>query len=147
MWVYNGTEFTSEMIDEYLGFVYLLTDLTNGKKYIGKKKFWSKVTKAPLKGKTRKRRSVKESDWKNYYGSSAETQALVEEFGGERFSREILHLCETAGVMGYLELKEQMDRQVLLDDSYYNGIIQARIHRNHVKKLKKEFTNSNSCVE
>ncbi len=137
MWIYNGEEFTSEMIGDYLGFVYLLTDTHNGKKYIGKKKFWSKVTKAPLKGKTRKRRSVKESDWKTYYGSSAETQALVEEFGSSRFRREILHLCETAGVMGYLELKEQMDREVLLDDSYYNGIIQARIHRSHVKKLKK----------
>jgi len=137
MWIYNGEEFTSEMIGDYLGFVYLLTDTHNDKKYIGKKKFWSKVTKAPLKGKTRKRRSVKESDWANYFGSSAETQALVEEFGPGRFRREILHLCETAGVMGYLELKEQMDREVLLDDSYYNGIIQARIHRSHVKKLKK----------
>lgn len=137
MWIYKGEEFTSEMIGNYLGFVYLLTDTHNGKKYIGKKKFWSKVTKAPLKGKTRKRRSVKESDWKTYYGSSVETQALVEEFGASRFHREILHLCETAGVMGYLELKEQMDREVLLDDDYYNGIIQARIHRSHVKKLKK----------
>jgi hypothetical protein len=137
MWIYNGEEFTSEMIGDCLGFVYLLTDTHNGKKYVGKKKFWSKVTKAPLKGKTRKRRSVKESDWSNYFGSSTETQALVEEFGPSRFRREILHLCETAGVMGYLELKEQMDREVLLDDSYYNGIIQARIHRSHVKKLKK----------
>lgn len=137
MWIYNGEQFTSEMIGNNLGFVYCLTDTVNGKKYIGKKKFWSKITRPPLKGKTRKRKEIKESDWQNYFGSSTETQALVEEFGASRFHREILHLCETAGIMGYLELKEQMDRQVLLDDSYYNGIIQARIHRNHVKKLKK----------
>lgn len=137
MWIYNGEQFTSEMIGNNLGFVYCLTDTVNGKKYIGKKKFWSKITRPPLKGKTRKRREIKESDWQNYFGSSTETQALVEEFGADRFHREILHLCETAGIMGYLELKEQMDRQVLLDDSYYNGIIQARIHRSHVKKLKK----------
>jgi len=137
MWIYNGEQFTSEMIGNNLGFVYCLTDTVNGKKYIGKKKFWSKITRPPLKGKTRKRREIKESDWQNYFGSSSETQALVEEFGASRFHREILHLCETAGIMGYLELKEQMDRQVLLDDNYYNGIIQARIHRSHVKKLKK----------
>jgi len=137
MWIYNGEQFTSDMIGNNLGFVYCLTDAVNGKKYIGKKKFWSKITRPPLKGKTRKRREIKESDWQNYFGSSSETQALVEEFGAARFHREILHLCETAGIMGYLELKEQMDRQVLLDDNYYNGIIQARIHRSHVKKLKK----------
>jgi hypothetical protein len=146
MWFYKGSEFTSEMIGKNLGFVYVLTDLENGKKYVGKKKFWSKITRPPLKGKTRKRKEIRESDWQNYFGSSLETQALVEQFGAQRFHREILHLCETAGVMGYLELKEQVDRNVLLDDSYYNGIIQARIHRSHVKSLKNMFTNEKNVV-
>lgn len=137
MWIYKGEEFTSDMIGDYVGFVYCLTDTANGKKYIGKKKFHRKITRPPLKGKKRKRRSIVESDWQTYYGSSPETKALVEECGEARFDREILHLCFTLGVMSYMELKEQVDREVLLSDEYYNGIIQARIHHSHVKTLKK----------
>lgn len=136
MWLYNGEEFTSEMIDKYVGFVYIITDLSNSKKYVGKKLFQSKRKLAPLKGKTRKRTKILESDWMNYYGSSEEVKQLVEERGTENFKREILHLCDTRGIMSYLEAKEQFDRNVLLDDSYYNGIIQCKIHRSHVKALK-----------
>ena len=35
--------------------------------------------------------------------------------------------CESRGVMSYLEAKEQFDREVLLNDDYYNGIINVRI--------------------
>jgi hypothetical protein len=136
MWLYNGKEFTSEMIGDYIGFVYVITDVTNGKKYIGKKIFKSKRKLQPLKGKTRRRTKVAESDWQDYFGSSDEVKSLVEEHGSNNFVREILHLCNTKGEMGYLEAKTQFDRNVLLDDSYYNGIISCRIHRSHVKSLK-----------
>lgn len=136
MWYYEGKEFTSEDIGEYMGFVYIITDKTNEKKYVGKKLFKSKRRLPPLKGKTRRRTKVVESDWQDYFGSSDEVKMLVEEHGRDNFHREILHLCDTKGVMSYLEAKEQFDRNVLLDDSYYNGIIQCKIHRSHVKKLK-----------
>jgi hypothetical protein len=136
MWLYNGEEFTSEMIGDYVGFVYIITDKTNGKKYVGKKIFKSKRKLQPLKGKTRRRTKVVESDWQDYFGSSDEVKSLVEEHGRDSFVREILHLCSTKGEMGYMEAKEQFDRNVLLDDTYYNGIIQCKIHRSHVKSLK-----------
>ena len=137
MWTLGGVEFTSEMIEDYIGFVYCITDLRNNKKYIGKKLFTSTRRLAPLKGKSRKRVVKKESDWQDYYGSSEEVKLLVEELGPSNFKREILHLCNTKGELSYMELKEQMDREVLLDDSYYNGILQVKIHRSHVKNLKK----------
>lgn len=136
MWYYGDIEFTSEMINDYTGFVYVITDLNNKKKYVGKKLFNSTRRLAPLKGKTRKRKVVKESDWKDYFGSSEEVKLILEENGRESFHREIIHLCGSKGEMSYLEAKEQFDREVLLSDEYYNGIINCKIHRTHVKGLK-----------
>lgn len=137
MWYYKGKEFTSDDIGDYIGFVYIIYDLSNNKKYVGKKKFQSKTRRPPLKGKTRKRTVIKESDWMDYYGSSEEVKLLVEQQGRDNFHREILHLCNTLGEMSYLELDEQMKREVLLNEEYYNEFVGAKIHSNHVKNLKK----------
>jgi hypothetical protein len=135
MWYYENVEFTSEMIEDCVGFVYVISELSSSKKYVGKKLFKSKRKLPPLKGKTRKRTVIKESDWMDYYGSSDEVKALVETLGASNFHREILHLCMSKGEMSYLEAKEQFDRDVLLSSEYYNGIINCKIHRNHVKRL------------
>lgn len=135
MWTYNGEEFTSDMIEDYVGFVYIITNLETNMKYVGKKLFMSTRRLAPLKGKTRKRKVVKESDWMSYYGSSEEVKTLVEELGVNSFKREILHLCNKKGEMSYLELYEQVVRNALMSDDYYNGIVQAKIHRSHVKNI------------
>jgi hypothetical protein len=132
-WTYEDKPFTSEDIGDYIGFVYLLTD-PKGKKYVGKKLFVSKRKLPPLKGKTRRRTKISESDWKNYYGSSEEVQNLIE--SDIHFKREILHLCKTKGELSYMELVEQIERKVLLKNDYYNGIIQVKIHASHVRNLK-----------
>lgn len=136
MWYYNGEEFTSEMIGDYVGFVYIITDLSNNKKYVGKKTLISKRRLPPLKGKTRRRIKIVESDWQNYFGSSEEVKILVEDRGRDQFKREILHLCKGKGEMSYLELKEQVDRRVLFSDEYYNEFIGCKIHSKHVSSLK-----------
>ena len=135
MWFYKGEVFTSEMIEDYVGFVYLITDKSNNKKYVGKKLLTSKRKLAPLKGKTRKRTVVKETDWQKYYGSSEKVKLMVEEKGVDNFHREILYLCMSKGQLGYVEAKYQFENDVLLRDDYYNGIIQCKIHRNHVRSL------------
>ena len=138
MWSYNGEEFTSEMIEDNMGFVYIVTDKKTKMKYIGKKGFFSKVTKPPLKGKKRKRRSFKESDWKKYCGSSEAVKLLVEENGLDHFDREILYLCKTKGELNYMELREQILREVLLKpDEYHNAFVGGKIHRAHIKALWK----------
>jgi hypothetical protein len=138
MWIYEGNEFTSDMIDDNFGFVYEITDLDNGKKYIGKKWFWNTRKRPPLKGKTRKRIVKIESDWKDYFGSSEEVKSLVEESGRDRFDRKILRLCKTKGECTYFEAKLQFDNDVLLRDDYYNEFIGCKIHSKHVSTLKND---------
>ena len=137
MWIYKGETFTSEMIEDWVGFVYLITDKSNDMKYVGKKLLTSKRKLPPLKGKKRRRTVIKETDWMNYYGSSEEVKLMVEEKGADNFHREILTLCKSKGELGYLEAKYQFENDVLLRDDFYNGIIQCKIHRNHVRSLKK----------
>ena len=86
----------------------------------------------PLKGKKRKRIQVKESDWKDYYGSNEEVKDLVESHGGDRFIRRVLRLCKTKGELSYYEAKEQFDRDVLFDPMYYNEFIGLKVHSKHL---------------
>ena len=125
-WTYQGKTIES-IPEEYEGFVYLITNTTNGQKYIGKKLAKFKTTKPPLKGKKNKRRGYKESDWQDYWGSSDNLQADVEALGPQNFTREILYMCNGRGEMSYLEAREQFDRRVLESDEYYNGIINVRV--------------------
>ena len=131
-WLYEGQPFDSDMIGDYVGFVYLITNLQNDKKYIGKKWFWSTKKLPPLKGKKRKRTVVKESDWKQYYGSSEEVKLLLEQLGKDNFKQEILRLCKTKGECTYYEAKFQFDFDVLLRDDYYNEFIGCKIHSKHL---------------
>ena len=140
MWYYQGSVFTEESIGENVGFIYLITELDTQKQYIGKKIFFNKVSKKPLKGKTRRRISKKESDWQNYYGSSDELRALVGEKGTANYHREIIRLCESKSSMGYWESYEIFIRHALLQpEKYYNSWVSARINRNQMKALINEF--------
>ena len=135
-WTFNNKPFDSDVIKDYVGFVYEVYDTQTEMKYIGKKKFWSRVTRPPLKGKKNKRRSLKESDWQSYYGSSEEVKQLVENTGEWRIKRKIIRLCKTAGEMSYYEMKEQIDNDVLLKpEEYYNAFVGGKIHRRHLGHL------------
>tara|TARA_Y100000389_G_scaffold68099_1_gene64521 strand:+ start:601 stop:1029 length:429 start_codon:yes stop_codon:yes gene_type:complete len=125
-WTYKGKP-VDDLPEDCEGFVYLITNITNEQKYIGKKLARFKVTRPPLKGRKNKRRSSKESDWRTYWGSSDHLNADVKELGEDKFTREILYYCQSRGMLSYLEAKEQFDREVLLTDEYYNGIINVRI--------------------
>ena len=136
-WTYKGTLFTSDMIGANYGFVYIITNLENGKQYIGKKFFYSKKTKV-VKNKTNegktKRKFKTESDWQSYYGSSDTLKEDVLRKGRSVFHREIIHLCISKGECSYYEAKEQFENNVLLDDNYYNSWIQCKIHKTHIQK-------------
>ena len=135
MWTYQNKPFEpdEDELSQWVGFVYLITELDTNKKYVGKKFFWSIRKLPPLKGQKRKRTKKAQSDWKDYYGSSEELKLLVEKKGGDAYHREILRLCKTKGECSYYEAKEQFDRDVLLRDDYYNAFIGCKIHAKHIK--------------
>lgn len=142
-WTYNG-EPISQIPEGYIGFVYLITNLTNNKKYIGKKLAQFRKSRPPLKGKKNRRKYTVESDWKDYWGSSDRLNEDVTNLGTEKFTREILYFCKSKAELSYLELFEQVKRNVLASDEYYNGIINVRISSSEaLKKLLTEMQNNN----
>ena len=135
MWLYNGKEVSDEVVQEYVAFVYLITNLVNNKRYIGKKLF-NFTRRKSIKGKTRKKRVTKESDWKTYFGSNEELNKDVLELGEDKFKREILVLCKSKGTANYWEAKLQMESSVLeKPDEYYNQWIIVKVHRSHIKSV------------
>ncbi len=142
-WTYQGNPIQT-LPEDCEGFVYLITNTTSGKMYVGKKLAKFKKTRPPLKGRINKRRSKVESDWKEYWGSSDHLNADVTELGEDKFTREILYICKTRGVMSYLEAREQFERRVLESDEYYNGIINVRVGGSRI--LKEELKNYNKAI-
>ena len=149
-WSYKGSPFNPdyEALQGWQCFVYIITDDT-GRSYVGVKQFHKKVTRPPLKGKKNKRRSIAESDWKSYVGSSVSLQEKIKEIGYDALQqREILHLCRTKGDGSYMEAKEQFDRGVLWDDKYYNGIINLRTSEKHLsEELKEKLRNDHRATK
>ncbi len=134
-WHYQN-RLVEEIPEGYIGFVYLITNLKTGQKYIGKKLAQFKKTKPPLKGKKLKRRSTVESDWREYYGSSDRLNADLQQLGPENFTREILYYCKSKAEMSYLEAREQFERRVLESDDYYNGIINVRVGGSNILRQR-----------
>jgi len=137
-WYYKG-EVVTELPEDCIGYVYCIENLTNGRKYIGKKlaKFSKTTYKTiTLKNGTKKKKKIRskiDSDWQEYYGSSPNLTADINTLGKDNFSREILYYCKSKAETSYIEAREQFDRKVLESDEYYNGQISVRVHGSHIK--------------
>ena len=128
-----------DLPEDCVGFVYLITNNTTGRKYIGKKlaKF-SRTTyrMVKLKNGKKKRKKIRgkiESDWQTYYGSNTELNKDIERLGAGNFTREILYYCKSKAECSYIEAREQFTNKVLESDDWYNGHIQVRVHGSHIK--------------
>jgi hypothetical protein len=137
-WLFENQQIEA-LPEDCVGFVYLITNLTTGRKYIGKKlaKF-SKTTykTVKLKNGTKKKKRIKskiDSDWLTYYGSNDELNKDIQTLGSDKFKREILYYCKSKSECSYIEAREQFRHQVLESDDYYNGQISVRVHGSHIK--------------
>lgn len=129
MWLYEDKQFDIDTSNEYYGFVYLITNKIDGKKYIGRKYFTRAAIKQ-VKGKKKKIR--KESNWKEYWGSSSRLLEDIDRLGPENFTKEILRLCKTRGECNYWEAKIQFEHDVLTKDEYYNDNIMMKFTRKNI---------------
>ena len=129
-WIFNGSPFVSEDINDLYGFVYRITNLQSGKQYIGRKYFWS--FRKP-RGKSRRVKS--ESDWKRYYGSSKELADDVATQGKISFKRDILSLHKSKGLTNFEETRQLFLNNVLTEamsdgtPAFYNSNILGRYMR------------------
>ena len=112
------------------GFVYLITNLENGKKYIGKKTFWER-----RKDKKTGRRKKKESSWRDYFGSCEELIEDVKRLGKDKFRREILYLCPHKKSMSFYETMEQFKRDVILREDYYNTNVEGKFFSSEADRI------------
>jgi len=130
MWLYEGKEF--EYDDQWYGFIYLIENLVNGKRYIGRKF----LTKAGYKTVNKKRKKIRvESDWADYYGSSPALAKDIEIFGHDKFKRTILRLCKSRGECNYFEAKLIFETDAVLDGNYYNNWVSCKVQASHVRAL------------
>lgn len=143
-WIYNNTAVTDDIVDGYIGFVYIIRNLISGKAYIGKKRLTKKTTKPPLKGTKRKRVTITSSDWRNYFGSNDDLLADVKELGSDKFERKILRLCKSLGECSYFEAKYQFSSDCILSEEYYNHWISVRVRKNHLKGLDYEIDSTST---
>ena len=137
-WLYQDSPIT-QLPQDCVGFVYVITNHLTNRKYLGKKLAKFRTTQQRIvrlkngKKKTKRIRGSKNSDWQTYWGSNEELAADVVLLGEENFTREILFICHSKAECSYIEAREQFARRVLESDDWYNGHIQVRVHGSHIK--------------
>jgi hypothetical protein len=131
-WLYKGKPLDEAIIQkEYIGFIYLITQKSTGKRYIGRKMLTAAATKT-VKGK--KKRTRKDSDWRDYWSSSPKIKAWIEEAGNtDDFTKEILTFCHSKGSLAYCEELALYQMKVLESSDWLNDNIRSKIYRTWVK--------------
>jgi len=132
MWLYYGVTVNEDSLSDFIGFVYIITNLDSGRRYIGKKLLKFKRTKT-VKGK--KKKILVDSDWKTYWGSNKVLIEEVQSLGLDKYKREIIRLCKSKGELNYFEAKYQFTMGALESDRFYNEWVSCKIHKAHLKNV------------
>jgi hypothetical protein len=122
---------------EFFGFIYRVTNMLDGRRYIGKKQYHrpnpKRSRKKPIADTTGKWNPDHwlASDWATYTGSCKELNADIKEHGMHNFTFEIIAQCACRGDLSYTEVEMLVKLNTLTlrdeDDNrvYYNGNISA----------------------
>lgn len=152
-WLYENKEVIdiSQLPDTAIGFVYKITNIETGKFYVGKKSLASVTNKLLTKKEQsewnkpgripKKKKVVKESDWKDYWGSSKDLLLEIKQVGKEKFKRDILKICYTKSELTYFEVYYQFEYKVLHVDSYNNNVL-GKFYRKDASGAHQDAQNS-----
>jgi hypothetical protein len=146
MWLYKDkqiNELTDMPEPQPFGFIYEVTHVPTGRKYLGKKQLIS-IQNKPLgkkelaeltdKRASKKKKVIKESDWKTYYGSNPEIKQLIKDKKQSEFTREIVMFVSSKKLLTYYENKFLFINEVIEPHTnYINDNIEGRY-------FKKDFT-------
>ena len=93
----------SNIIEPY-GFIYITTNLVNGKRYIGQRKFYgtSKIT------------------WQDYLGSGTVLKRAINKYGEENFQKIILNIAYNENDLNQLETQYIKDYNAVVSKDFYN---------------------------
>jgi hypothetical protein len=130
-WTYNNESVTDEVIGDAYGFVYIIENLTNGRRYIGRK-YLTKAAYKTVKGKRKKIR--KESDWETYWGSNKMLIEDVKTLGEVNFTRTIVRFCRNRSECSYWETHYIFSLEALLSDAFYNEWVTCKISKKNIKR-------------
>jgi hypothetical protein len=137
MWLYKCKELEdADIPTKAIGFIYLITQISTGKFYIGRKLLTSASSKT-VNGKKKKTR--KDSGWRDYWSSSPKIKEWIDESGTDDFKREILVFVNSKSELMYAEEYALYTTNALLDDSFLNENIRAKIMRSWFSKNNVEF--------
>tara|TARA_Y100000592_G_scaffold73616_1_gene114701 strand:- start:15 stop:467 length:453 start_codon:yes stop_codon:yes gene_type:complete len=125
----------SDFPDNTFGFVYRVVHKPTGKAYIGKKVLYYqrkvKLTQKDLKmyegvvgRKPSYKLTIKESNWKDYWGSNKLLKEVMDLEPIDNFERHIIKTAPNKKLLTYYETKYQMIYQVLeKPNEYFNDNI------------------------
>jgi hypothetical protein len=143
MWIYKNNNITQieDLPNDVFGFIYIVTHIPTGKKYLGKKSLYHNVKKKlgkkelaqlPItRGRTKTTKQIiKESDWKTYYGSEEFIKQRIKENKHSEFKREIICIAKDKKHLTYLEVKHQFINEVLEDENWLNSNILGKFYKN-----------------
>jgi hypothetical protein len=131
MWLYKGKELTEDDVPaKMIGFIYLITQVSTGRKYLGKKLLTKAATKT-VNGKKKKIRLP--SDWQNYWSSSPSIKEMIESTGTDDFTKEILTFCQSKGSLAACEEMALYSVGALESDQWLNQNIRSKIYSSWVK--------------
>ena len=116
-------EIKEVIINEPYGFIYITTNLINGKKYLGQKSFGNN------------------NEWKTYLGSGTAFQRALEKYGKENFSRNIVCFCYSENELNKAENDLSVFFNVVEDPEWYNlvyggGSTRGYTHSDEVKQAQ-----------
>ena len=136
MWLYKNKVVNKleNLPENTFGFIYKITNKTNGKFYIGKKQIMSqtnvKLGKKELEAlptqrgkKPSKKLVIKESNWVDYMGSNKFLLEDIKALGEKNFLKEILVICTNKKLLTYWELATQCKYDVLQVNSYNDNLL------------------------